>query len=336
MWEQSMHIIVDAMGTDANPVPDVEGAVLAAREWGDHITLVGQQARIEMELYKHQTGGLQIDIVHADQVIEMTDKPADSARHKTGSSIHVGLGMVARGEGDAFVSAGNTGAVLAVATLKTLKRIKGIHRPAVTAIFQNLVGYTVAADIGANVDCKPHFLAQFGLMASLYAELALGIQQPRVALLSNGEEEEKGNTLVKESAELMRKLKAINFIGNVEPKEVLNGDTDVVIADGFTGNILIKSYEAAASLVGKLISREIKTQPLTLLGGALARPAFRRAARQLDPTEIGGAVLLGLENVVIIGHGRSNAIAIKNAIRQARQAVQSNLIDAIARGIQVG
>jgi glycerol-3-phosphate acyltransferase PlsX len=197
-----------------------------------------------------------------------------------------------------------------------------------------MTGFTVAADIGANADCKPEFLAQFGIMASLYAELALGIPQPRVALLSNGEEAEKGNTLVKESGELMRGLTNINFIGNAEPKEVLQGGTDVVISDGFTGNIMIKSMEATASMINKLLSREIRARPLTTLGGALARPAFRRVGKSIDPVEIGGAVLLGLEGVVIVGHGRSNALAIKNAIRQARQAVESGLISAIRAGVE--
>ncbi len=329
-----MRIIVDAMGTDTHPVPDVAGAVLATRQWGDHITLVGDRARVETELAKHQTAGLHIDVVHADQVIEMTDHPADSLKHKPASSIHVGLGMVGRGEGDAFVSAGNTGAILAVSTLQTPKRIKGIHRATLTAIFQNAVGWTVAADIGANTDCKPEFLAQFAMMASLYTELALKIKQPRIALLSNGEEEEKGNSLVKESAELLRGLKNINFIGNVEPKEVLAGETDVVIADGFTGNVMIKSFEAAAGTMRTLLRREIKAQPLTLLGGALANPAFNRVRKQMDPFEIGGAVLLGLEGVVIVGHGRSNEIAIKNAILRAREAVQANLVEAIRQGIK--
>ena len=329
-----MRIIVDAMGSDTYPAPDVAGAILAACEWGDPITLVGDRAKIDAELAKHATAGLKIDVVHAGEVIEMTDKATDAAKHKPESSMHVGMQMVARGEGDAFVSAGNTGAILAIATLQTLKRIKGVHRPALTAIFHNSVGYTVAADIGANIECKPDFLAQFGLMSSLYAELALKIPKPRVALLSNGEEEEKGTQLVKESGELMSAMKSINFIGNVEPKEVLGGETDVVISDGYSGNIMIKSFEAAAATMRNLLRREIKAQPLTLLGGALSQPAFDRVRRQMDPFEIGGAVLLGVDGVVIIGHGRSNEIAIKNAILRAREAVQGKLIEAIRDGIK--
>jgi glycerol-3-phosphate acyltransferase PlsX len=328
-----MRIVVDAMGTDEHPGPDVAGAVLAAREWGGRITLVGDRATIEQELAKHAINGLSIDITHAGQVVEMADKPVESSKHKPDSSMHVGLGLVASREADAFVSAGNTGAILAIATLQTLKRIPGVSRPTLTAIFQNRVGYTVAADIGANADCKPEYLAQFGLMASLYAELALKISQPRVALLSNGEEEDKGNALIKESAVLLKAVQGINFIGNVEPKEVLNGETDVVISDGFAGNVFIKSMEAAASMMSRLIREEIMANPVSMLGGALVRPAFKRVAARLDPFEIGGAVLLGLQGIVIVAHGRSNDIAIKNAIRQARQAVQSNLVDAIQAGI---
>jgi glycerol-3-phosphate acyltransferase PlsX len=321
------------MGSDTYPGPDVAGTVLAAREWGDQMILVGDKGKIEAELAKHATSGLKIDVVHADQVIEMTDKATEGAKHKPNSSMHVGMGIVAKGEADAFVSAGNTGAILAVATVYTLKRIKGVHRPTLTAIFQNQVGYTVAADIGANTECKPEYLAQFGLMASLYAELALKIDKPRVALLSNGEEEEKGTPLIKESNELMSKMKNINFIGNVEPKEVLGGGTDIVISDGFSGNVMIKSFEAAAATMRTLLRQYIQAQPITTLGGLLARPAFDRVRKQLDPTEIGGAVLLGVDGVVIVGHGRSNEIAIKNAILRAREAVQGGLIEAIRNGI---
>ncbi len=329
-----MRIVVDAMGSDRYPQPDVAGAVLAAREWGDEIILVGKESQIQAELEKHDTGGLHLEIVHAEQVIEMVDKPAESAKQKVKSSMHVGMGLVRDGEADAYVTAGNTGAVLAVAVLHTLKRIRGVKRPALTAIFPHLAGYVVAADIGANTDCKPEYLVQFGLMASIYAELAMGVQRPRVALLSNGEEEGKGNELVKKTAPLMKKTEAINYIGNIEPKEVLSGKTDIVIHDGFAGNVMIKSIEAAASMMGKLIRQELTANALTALGGLIAKPAFGRIARRVDPSEIGGAPLLGVDGIVIIGHGRSNATAIKNAVRQARQAIQGGVLDAIRRGVE--
>lgn len=327
-----MRIVVDAMGSDQYPVPDVAGAVLAAREWNDEILLVGDQTRLEAELRKYSLVGLQIKVIHANQAIEMTDKPADSAMHKTESSMHIGLKLVRDGEADAFVTAGNTGAALAVAIL-TLKRIRGVKRPALTAIFPNITGHVVAADIGANADCRPEYLAQFGIMASLYTELVIGIAEPRVALLSNGEEECKGNTLVREASQLMANQKHIHFIGNVEPKEVLSGATDVVIHDGFTGNVFIKSIEATASMVKKLIRQEIQSGIITKLGGLLAYPAFNRVAKHTDPFEIGGAPLLGVDGIVIIGHGRSNALAVKNAVRQARQAIQVDIIHAIRDGI---
>ncbi len=329
-----MRIVVDAMGSDTYPVPDVAGAVMAAREWADEIVLVGDRARIEAELTKHSTAGLKLEIVHASQVIEMTDKPADSAKHKTESSIHVGTQLVADGKADAFVSAANTGAILAVSTLYTLKRIKGVIRPALSAVFPNIAGRTVVSDIGANTDCKPEFLAQFATMAGLYAGLALKVKNPRVALLSNGEEEEKGNTLVKESSEMMRSLDTINFVGNVEPKEMLRAEADVIITDGFTGNILLKTLEATASMVTQLIREEIGAGLITQLGGALAYPAFRRVRRRTDPFEIGGAPLLGVNGVVIVSHGRSNAFAIKNAVNRAREAVESGLVEAIGHGIR--
>lgn len=327
-----MRIVVDAMGSDQYPGPDVAGAVLAAREWNDEIVLVGDKERIQAELNNHSTTGLRIEVVHAAQVIEMTDKPADSATRKTDSSMHVGLGLVQDGAADAFVTAGNTGSALATAII-TLKRIRGVKRPALTAIFPNMVGHVVAADIGANVDCKPEYLVQFGIMASLYTELVMGISQPRVALLSNGEEDSKGNALVRETASLMANATNIHFVGNVEPKEVLNGATDVVIHDGFAGNVMIKSIEAAAGMVKKLIRQEIQAGIITKLGGLLAYPAFNRVTKRTDPFEIGGVPLLGIDGVVIVGHGRSNDIAIKNAVRQARQAVRVNIIQAIRQNI---
>lgn len=329
-----MRIVVDAMGSDDHPVPDVAGAVLAAREWGDEIILVGDRQILEPELAKHDTAGLQIEIAHASQMIAMTDKPARSAKEKQDSSMHVGLRLVRDGQADAFVSAGNTGGVLAVAMLHTLKRIPGVKRPAQTVIFPHLRGHVVAADIGANADCKPEYLVQFGLMASLYAERALGIQNPRVALLSNGEEEGKGNALIKDTIPLMQAASALNYIGNVEPKEVLDGATDVVVHDGFVGNVFIKSIEAAASMVSKLIREEITASPLTAVGGLLAKPAFNRVGRRTDPFEIGGAPMLGVNGIVIVAHGRSNEIAIKNAIRQARTAVEGGVLEAIRAGIK--
>lgn len=328
-----MRIVVDGMGSDINPEPDVAGSVLAAREWGDTILLVGIPSKIEAELAKYDTSGLKIEVVPASEVIEMTDKPAESAKRKLDSSMHVGMGLVRDEKADAFVTAGNTGAALAVATLH-MKRIRGISRPVLTAVFRNPVGYTIMADFGANSDCRPEWLVEFAIMANLYAKRALGIENPRVALLSNGEEEGKGNSLVHETLPLMQNQTQFHFVGNMEPKEVLRGDTDIIIHDGFTGNIMGKTLEATASMVTQLIREEIEKSPVSMLGGALARPAFRRVRKRIDPYEVGGAPLLGVNGIVIIGHGRSNDVAIKNAIRQARQAVDGKVLDAIKAGIE--
>jgi glycerol-3-phosphate acyltransferase PlsX len=328
-----MRIVVDAMGSDSYPAPDVEGAVLAAREWNDTIILVGKEDLIRAELGKHDTAGLSIEVVHAGEVIEMTDKPSDVVRGKPDSSMHVGMSLVRNGDADAYVTAGNTGGVLAVSTLGPLRRMKGVQRPALTAIFPNLTGMVMAADIGANADCKPEYLLQFAFMTSIFAKQAMGIENPRVVLLSNGEEEGKGNELVKETIPLMRKQSAVNYIGNMEPKEVLAGETDIVIHDGFTGNVFIKSIESTASMVSKLIKKEITAGAITSIGGLLAKPAFGRVAKHTDPFEVGGAPLLGLNGIVIVAHGRSNGMAIRNAVRQARRAVAGGVIEAIREAI---
>jgi glycerol-3-phosphate acyltransferase PlsX len=329
-----MRIVVDAMGSDDHPVPDVAGAVMAAREFGDEIILVGDEARIKAELDKHDTTGLSLTVRHASQAISMTDKPAEASRTKKDSSMHVGLGMVKNGEAEAFVTAGNTGGVLAVATLHTLRRIRGVLRPALTVIFP-LPTRPILLDIGANADCKPEYLAQFALMGSIYAERVLGVQRPRVGVLSNGEEEGKGNQLVKETGQLLAQS-SLNFIGNVEAKEFITGGTDVAVADGFTGNMVVKVSEAISSHLINMIREEIKASPLTAVGGLLAKPAFGRVRRAMDPFEIGGAPLLGVNGVVIIGHGRSNAYAIKQAVGQARRAVQQDVVAAIETGLADG
>ncbi|MFN2221102.1 MAG: phosphate acyltransferase PlsX [Chloroflexota bacterium] len=326
-----MRIVVDAMGSDANPIPDVAGAVMAAREFGDEIILVGDEARIQAELAQHEIGGLEIEIRHASQVIEMTDKPGEASRAKKDSSMHVGLNLVKDGQADAFVSAGNTGGVLAVATLHTLRRIRGVKRPALGVLFPT-IERPLLIDNGANADCKPEYLLQFALMGSLYVERVRGIDRPRVGLLSNGEEEGKGNLLIKDTIPLLIQS-GLNYVGNIEPKEFMRGHADVGVTDGFTGNIVIKTAEAVAAYMSDLIRDEITSGLRTKVGGLLARPAFGRVRSRLDPNEVGGAPLLGVNGVVIVGHGRSNAYAIKQAIGQARLAVQQDIVGAIRAGL---
>jgi glycerol-3-phosphate acyltransferase PlsX len=326
-----MRIVIDAMGSDTYPGPDVAGAVMAARDFGDEIILVGDEGQIQAELDKQDTAGLQLQIRHASQVIEMDDKPGEASRAKKDSSMHVGLHLVKDGQADAFVSAGNTGGILAVATLHTLRRIRGIKRPALGVIFP-IKERPMLIDNGANADCKPEYLLQFGIMGSQYVECIRGVKEPRVALLSNGEEEGKGNSLIKAAIPLLANS-GLNYIGNIEPKEFVRGYADVAVTDGFSGNLVLKTVESTASYMSDMIREELTSGLLTSIGGLLARPAFSRVRKQLDPNEVGGAPLLGVNGIVIIGHGRSNAYAIKQAIGQARLAVKHDIIGAIRQGL---
>ncbi len=326
-----MRIVVDAMGSDHYPEPDVAGGILAARELGAEIILVGDEARIAAAMAGHDTAGLPLHVRHASEVIEMTDSPSSASRVKQNSSLHVGLDLVKRGEADAFVTAGNTGAVLAVAMLHTLRRIRGIKRPALGVTFP-IPNRPLLIDNGANADCQPDYLLQFALMGSLFQERVWGLERPRVALISNGEEEGKGNTLIKETIPLLA-ASGLNYVGNIEPKEFMAGDADVGVTDGFTGNIMIKTAEAVADHLLKLVRTEIMATPFTKVGGLLAKPAFRRVRQALDPDEVGGAPLLGVNGVVIVAHGRSNAYALKQAVRQAQLAVQNDVVGAIRDGL---
>jgi phosphate acyltransferase len=327
-----MRIVLDAMGTDASPAPDVAGAVLAARELKATILLVGDDTRVRQELAKHNTKGLDIQIVHASQAVTMDDKPAQVGKAKPDSSMHVGLRLVRDGLADAFVTAGNTGAAHAIAMLFSLHRISGIKRPALTAIFPFNGRLLTVLDVGANTDSKPEWLAQFALMGHIYARDVLHLANPRVGLLSNGEEKGKGSQLVQEAAPLLQHM-PINFIGNSEPKHVLYGEVDVVVCDGFVGNILVKTFEASTRYLVNVIRDELRHNVFTKAGALLARPAFNRVRRRIDTREIGGAPLLGVNGVVIVAHGSSDATAIKNALRQACQAVQGRLIARIEEGL---
>ncbi len=328
-----MRIVVDAMGSDDHPTPDVTGAVWAAREFGDTIILVGDKTKIEAELANQKTAGLSLEIVHASQAITMTDKPSQVVKSKRDSSMHVGLGLVKNGQADAFVSAGNTGAILGVAMLRQvgLGRIPGVQRPAMGVIFPTKQR-PLLIDNGANTDCSPEYLLQFGLMGSLYVERVLKIEKPRVALISNGEEEGKGNLLIKETIPLLA-ASGLNYVGNIEPKQFMQGAADVGVTDGFTGNLVMKTAEAIASYMSSTIRDELMANPLTILGGLLTRSAFKRVRAHLNPDEVGGAPLLGVNGVVIIAHGRSNAFAIKQAIGQARRVVENQVVEAITSGI---
>lgn len=328
-----MKIAVDAMGSDHRPAPDVAGTVLAARELGVTIVLVGDEKVIKRELGLHRVAGLNIEIIHATESIEMTDKPSVVGKEKPNSSMHVGMNLVKDRNASAFVTMGNTGAALAIATLYTLRRISGVKRPALGQVVRIKNGNVFLLDIGANADSKPEWLVQFAIMGKAYFEKVLHLPNPRIALLSNGEEEGKGNQLIHETGTLLQNL-PLNYIGNVEPKDVLNGKTDVVVADGFVGNIAVKTFEASGGFLGNLIRDELTRDVFSMIAGLLARPALRRVYRQVDPFEVGGALLLGVNGVVVIGHGRSDARAVKNAIRQAHQAVTGRITESIKSGLE--
>ncbi|GAB4282123.1 MAG: phosphate acyltransferase PlsX [Candidatus Promineifilaceae bacterium] len=328
-----MKIVVDAMGSDNHPEPDVTGAVMAAREFGDTIILVGDQNKIQPILKAQDTSGLNIEIVHASQAVTMEDKPSQVVKTKPDSSMHVGMRLVKEGHADAFVTAGNTGGALGIAMLRQvgLGRIAGVKRPALGVIFPTRER-PLLIDNGANADCKPEYLLQFAIMGSLYLERVLDKENPRVALLSNGEEEGKGNTLIKETIPLLQ-ASGLNYVGNIEPKEFMAGTADIGVTDGFTGNLIIKTAEAVAGYMSNLIRDEMMATPLTMIGGLLARAAFKRVRASLDPDEVGGAPLLGVNGPVIVAHGRSNAYAIKQAVGQARRMVEKDVVAAIAAGL---
>lgn len=327
-----MRIVVDAFGTDNRPTPDIEGAVLAAKEWKTHIILVGPEALIKQELAKHNTQNLPIEIVNANDVIEMHAKPADAVREKPNSSIHIGLNLVKNGSADAFVSMGNTGAIHAIAMLSTLKRIQGVKRPALSIIYPIYGKPVIVLDIGANTDSKPEWLAQFAIMGSAYAQNALGVNNPKIALMSNGEEETKGTPLLQEANAILREL-PLNYIGYIEPPDMHHNVADVVVVDGFIGNIMLKTFEATTRYMVNIIRDQLKSTWRSKIGALLSRPAFSQVRKLIDPSEIGGAPLLGVNGVVIIGHGSSDAKAVKNAIYQAQQAVLGNVIQTIKTDI---
>lgn len=327
-----MKIAVDAMGSDNYPVPDVEGAVQGAREFDVALLLVGKPDAIEAELARHDTAGLSIEVVPASQVIEMTDSPATAVRSKPDSSMVVGMKLLKEGRADAFVSMGNTGGMLAAAIFH-LGRIKGIKRPALSTVFPTASGRTFILDIGANADVKPDYLPQFALMGSVYVERVLGVPNPRVGLVSNGEEESKGSEVVQAAHQLIKHMPGINFIGNVEGRDIPFGKADVVVTDGFTGNIIIKLAEGLGKMMKTMIREELKADPLSIVGGVMARRAFDRISERTNYARYGGAPLLGVDGIVIVGHGGSTAFAVKHAVRVARTAAEQKIVAAIREGL---
>ncbi len=318
-----MKIAVDAMGGDRAPEVIVQGTVDAANELGVSIILVGDRQALELELAKTEYASELVEIHHCTQVAGMAEAPIDVLRKKKDSSIRVAFDLVKSGRAGAAVSAGNSGATLAVGTV-VLGRMPGVERPGIAGIFPTVKGKTVVIDIGANVDCKPSFLYQFGVMAEAYAQEALHINQPKVGLLSVGEEDSKGNDLVLRTRELF-KGSTMNFIGNVEGRDVFSGTADVIVCDGFVGNVVLKLAEGVAELIEVRLRQELSKNLFSRLGTLLTLPAFKRFKKTVDYSEAGGAPLLGINGIGIISHGRSSPKAIKNAIRTAAEMIRAEL-----------
>lgn len=318
-----MRVAVDVMGGDNAPQVEVEGAVAAAREFGVPVTLVGDLERVKAELARYDLSGLDIELHHASEVVGMHDSASDAVRKKKDSSIRVAFELVKEEQAAAVVSAGNSGATMA-AGMFVLKRMKGIDRAAIAQLFPTLTGKTLVLDVGGNVDCKAMHLVQFAIMGEVYARFVMGIPSPRIGLLSNGEEASKGNELTRETSELLQD-KPLNYVGYVEGRDIFNGKVDVVVCDGFVGNVVLKTSEGLAEAVGKMLKAEIKSSLLSKIGYLLCRKAFNNFKKTVDYAEYGGAPLLGINGVGMICHGGSNPKAIKNAIRFAYDYAQKGV-----------
>ncbi len=341
-------IALDAMGSDRAPKPEIEGAILAARQYGVRVLLVGPESIVRPELQRHRAAAtLPIEVVHASEYITMDDK-VDAIRAKRDSSMRVGLRMVREGQAAGFATAGNTGAAMATAKV-VLGAVPGVDRPALAAVFPTAPGTAaMLLDVGANVDCKPQNLEQFAVMGDIYFRAMFGktlgrtfgttfgrrsgTAGPRVGLLSIGEEETKGNELTREAFQLLKQL-PLNFIGNVEGRDLYNGHVDVIVADGFVGNVALKISEGVANLVRTALKESLKATITRQVGALLSRSAFIDFKKRLDHTEYGGAPLLGVKGVCIITHGSSNANAIKNAVRVAAEFAERGINDSIERGL---
>jgi glycerol-3-phosphate acyltransferase PlsX len=329
-------IALDAMGSDRAPKPEIEGAIQAARQYNVRVQLVGPEPVVRAELNRHRAAArLPIEIVHASEYITMDDK-VEAIRGKRDSSMRVGLRMVREGRASGFVTAGNTGAAMATAKI-VLGAVPGVDRPALAAVFPTAPGNpAMLLDVGANVDCTAKNLEQFAVMGDVYFRAMFGRQPgtrgPRVGLLSIGEEESKGNDLTREAFQLLKQL-PLNFVGNVEGRDLYNGEVDVIVADGFVGNVALKISEGVANLVRTALKESLKATITRQVGALLSRSAFTDFKKRLDHTEYGGAPLLGVKGVCIITHGSSNANAMKNAVRVAAEFSERGINQSIEQGL---
>src|ERR1041384_6294678 len=324
------------MGSDGAPHPEIDGARAAARDLEVGVILVGQTERVEPELRRcgwRRQGDRGIELVEAPEGTRMDEPVATSVRRKRKSSLRIGAKLVAEGRADGLVSAGNTGAAMATAKM-VLGMLPGVDRPALAALIPTKAYKPVLLlDVGANADCKPQHMAQFAIMGDAYARTVLGIARPSVGLMSIGEEEAKGNELTKEAFPLLREVSSLNFVGNVEGRDVFTGSVDVIITDGFTGNVMLKLSEGLTDAMLSMIKRELTASAVTKAGAVLAKPAFRNIKKRLDYSEHGGAPLLGVQKIVVIGHGSSNARAIRNAIRSVKEFSENRAGERIEKGI---
>lgn len=329
-----MKIALDAMGGDKAPVETVKGAILALEEFRNlKLILVGQKDKIETELLKYKYDNSRIEIKNATEVIEMDEEPASAVRGKKDSSMNVALELVKNEEAAASVSAGNTGALITASQLK-LKRIKGILRPAIAAVFPTKKGHMVILDVGANADCRPEFLDHFAILGSKYAEIALEIKNPKVGLLNIGSEEGKGNELTRDAYEILKTQKDVNFVGNIEPHKMMDGDVDVVVTDGYTGNIVLKTAEGMGKFVVNFLKYEIQSSFLAKIGAVFLMSVFSKMKKKMDSSEYGGAIFLGLNHISVKAHGGSDSKAIKNAIKAAMKFVEADFVEKVKEEIE--
>lgn len=327
-------IIVDAMGGDNAPVETVKGAIEAVNERKDIVVcLVGQEDVIKKELEKYTYNKEQVEIVHASEVIETAEPPVNAIRKKKDSSIVVGMNMVKRGEADGFVSAGSTGAVL-VGGQVIVGRVKGVERPPLAPLIPTSKGFSLLVDCGANVDARPSHLVQFAKMGSIYMENIMGIKNPRVAIVNNGAEEEKGNALVKETFPLLKACDDINFIGSIEARDIPTGYADVVVCEAFVGNVILKMYEGVGLTLVAKIKESFMGSLRTKIGALLVKPALKETLKSFDSAQYGGAPLLGLKGLVVKSHGSSKSVEIKNSIIQCisfkEQAISEKIGECLA------
>ena len=327
-------IAIDAMGGDNAPKEIIKGSIDAINENKEiKLILVGKEDIINNELSKYQYNKEQINIQNATEIIETTESPTSAIREKKDSSIVVGLKLLKEGKASAFVSAGSTGALLTGATV-IIKRIKGIERPALATLIPNANnGYTFLIDSGANMDCKPAYLPNFAKMGKIYMENIMKVSNPKVAIVNVGEEKEKGDTFTKEAYELLEQTKNINFIGNIEGREIPEGEADIIVCDGFVGNVILKLSEGIVKVFSNIVKKEIKSNILYSIGGILSNGAFKNIKKKFDYAEVGGAPFLGLKSLVVKAHGSSNSKAIKSAINQCYKFIDADIVEKIENAI---